>query len=293
MKVYAIVNPVAGGGYSEEIYRSVLKEFEGLDLEYSLTEKPGHATGLARKAMERGFTHIVCVGGDGTLNEIVQSMAHSDAVLVPISAGTGSDFVKTIGLRDIPSVVKAVQQERSVPVDLGRVTRNGESRYFLNILEVGFGARVMKRVNSRKKVHDGSSFTSAVLSSVPSYRPYEVKVTHEGGTESLRVAEMIIANGKYFGGGMLAAPNADPRDGMLDVHMVRGTGRIQLLMKMRKLRDGSHIHDDVVTSLRTASMAIEGDAPVEMDGENYGNLPIEVSLEKDALRIVDLPGKNN
>lgn len=286
MRIFAIVNPIAGGGYAGEIYRSVLKQFEGFDLEFQLTTGPGNATELAKNALENGFTHLVCVGGDGTLNEIVQAIAGSEIILVPISAGTGSDFVKSTEFRDLPAVVEAIRKGTSRTIDLGRIARNGETRYFLNILEVGFGAQVMRRVNSRKKVHDGSSFTSAVLASVPSYRPYPVSITHENGTESISVAEMIIANGKYFGGGMLAAPSAELSDGFLDVHIVHGAGRIQLLAKLRKLRDGSHVNDKVVTSMRTSAMKIEGEAPIEIDGENFGNLPIEVGVERDAIRLI-------
>ena len=286
MKIFAVVNPIAGGGYAEEIYRSVLKQFEKFELEFHLTSGPGNATDLAKDAVKNGFTHLVCIGGDGTLNEIVQALAKSPVILVPVSAGTGSDFVKSTSLRDITSVVEAMEKGTSRNIDLGKITRNGETRYFLNILEVGFGAQVMKRVNSRKKNHDGRSFTSAVLVSVPSYRPYEVNISYENGTESMKVAEIIIANGKYFGGGMLAAPNAELDDGRLDVHIVKGTGKIQLLTKLRKLRDGTHISDPVVSSLRTSSLKIFGDAPIEIDGENYGELPIEVGVEKDAIRLI-------
>ncbi len=286
MKLFAIVNPVAGGGYAEEIYRSVLKEFEGFDFDFKLTSGPGNATELAKNAVEQGYTHLVCIGGDGTLNEIVQAIAHTEIILVPVSAGTGSDFVKTTSMRDIPSVVKAIKNNTSSSIDLGKISRNGESRYFLNILEVGFGAEVMERVNSRKKVHDGRSFTSAVLASVPSYKPYEVKISHDDETQTLKIAEMIVANGKYFGGGMLAAPDAVLNDGLFDVHIVKGAGKIQLLMKLRKLRDGSHVKDSMVTSLKTSHIRIEGNAPIEIDGENYGKLPIEVSVEKDALRVI-------
>ena len=286
MRTFAIVNPVAGGGYAGEIYRSVLKQFEGLDLEFQLTDGPGNATVLARDALDKGFTHLVCIGGDGTLNEIVQAIAGTDIILVPVSAGTGSDFVKSTTLKDIPAVVQAIKNGSSRPIDLGKVTRNGEARYFLNILEVGFGAQVMKRVNSRKKVHNGRSFTSAVLASVPSYHPYPVSITHEIGSETLKVAEMIIANGKYFGGGMLAAPGADLSDGLLDVHIVHGAGKLQLLAKLRKLRNGSHVRDSVVTSMRTSAMKIEGNAPIEIDGENFGGLPVEVGVEKDAIRLI-------
>lgn len=286
MKVHAIINPVAGGGYASEIYSSVLEEFREFKVAHTLTRAPGDATRIAGEAVQEGTDYILCIGGDGTLNEVVQAMAHSDSVLVPISAGTGSDFVKTLGFRDIQSVIQSMKQKSSMQMDLGVIEHESGSRYFLNILEIGFGASVMKRVNSRKKVRGGSSFTSSLLALLPFFKPYPVKLVSEGVEEPLTLAEMVVANGKYFGGGMLAAPSAQLDDGLFDIHIVKGMGKLQMISKLRNLRDGSYVEDPAVKSLRVDKLEIKGDAPVEIDGEDYGNLPVRIRLEPGALKVL-------
>lgn len=286
MKVDAIVNPVAGGGYAGKNHASILRGFEKYGISARMTKGPMEAVSLAREAVENGSDYLICIGGDGTLNEVSQALAHTDTTLVPVSAGTGSDFVKTLRMNDVESIARALEIENVGHSDLGIIERDGEKRYFLNVLEVGFGAAVMKRVNSRRKVRNGGSFTGSVVSLIPSFHPYEVDLKSARGEEHLSVAEMIIANGRYFGGGMLAAPSADISDGAFDVHIVRGMGKLRMLGKLRHLRDGTYVKDESVISFRTDRMDITGDAPVEIDGEDFGSLPIHISMDRKALRVL-------
>ena len=286
MTVHAVINPVAGGGYASEIYHSVLDELKDFQVTHTLTTGPGDATRIAQDAVANGVDFILCIGGDGTLNEVVQALAHSNAILVPISAGTGSDFVKTLGLTDLESVKNSMKHRSYSEIDLGTVQAGGNTRYFLNVLEIGFGASVMKRVNSRKKVRGGSSFTSSVFALLPSFRPYQLTLASAERNESLRVAEMVVANGRYFGGGMLAAPAAELDDGFLDIHVVEGMGKMRMIMKLRKLRDGSYVKDPSVRSFKTDKLEVQGEAPVEIDGEDYGALPVKIGLEKKSLKVL-------
>lgn len=289
MKVHAIMNPIAGGGYSSEIFPSILSQLRKFDVSHSVTEKPGDAERMAQQAVQDGVDYLYCIGGDGTLNEVIQPLAHSDTVLVPVSAGTGSDFVKTLGYRDLQWVIDTMMRDEQTEVDLGVVEQNGKKRYFVNILEVGFGAAVMKRVNSRRKVRGGASFTLSVLATLPFFRPYRVRMVSANMDRTMDVAEMVVANGRYFGGGMLAAPAASLSDGLLDVNVVRGMNSFMMLTKLRKLRDGTYVKDPAVTSFRTEKLEVSGGAPVEIDGEDYGTLPITVSVEKGSLRILRPP----
>lgn len=286
MKIKAIVNPRAGGGYASEIYRTVLDEFRDFEISYGLTSGSGDATKIAENAIREGFDYILCIGGDGTLNEVIQAMAHSEVVLVPVSAGTGSDFVRNLGFSDLNGVKEAIKAQNYLKIDLGVVAHEQKKRYFVNILEVGFGASVMKRVNSRKKVRGGSSFTSSVLALIPFFKPFPVKINIDDRNLVVDLAEMVVANGRYFGGGMLAAPAADLTDGYLEVHIVSGVGKFQLLSKLGKLRNGSYVDDPSVVSYRTDDIKMEGKAPVEIDGEDFGGLPIEITVDRACLKVL-------
>lgn len=255
-------------------------------MEHFLTDGPGDATAISRQAVQNGADYILCIGGDGTLNEIAQSMAGSRAVMVPVSAGTGSDFVRALNFSELDSVREAMREGRSRPIDLGLATYGGESRYFINILEVGFGASVMRRVNSRRKSRGGASFTRSVLSLLPFFRPFRVRLDVDGIGEEFDLAEMVVANGRYFGGGMLASPNAELDDGLLDVHVVSGVGRLQMVSKLGKLRNGSYINDPSVKSYRVKELGIVGNAPVEMDGEDFRGLPLKISIAERCLNII-------
>ena len=286
MNVHAIINPTAGGGYSAEIYPTIMSQLRRLNITHSMTTKPGDAEQMAQKAVSDGVDYLFCIGGDGTLNEVVQALQNSDTVLVPISGGTGSDFVKTLGYRDMQYVLEAVESGNIIKVDLGVVQSDLGKRFFINILEVGFGAKVMKRVNSRRKIRGGASFTSSVLATLPTFRPYRVRMILPNADMTDSVAEIVVANGRYFGGGMLAAPSAELTDGLLDIHVVQGMNLFRMMAKLRKLRDGSYVDDPAVRSYRADSVHFIGDAPVEIDGEDYGQLPVMVSAEKLALKVL-------
>lgn len=264
----------------------MLDQFQDFDLEHHLTKGPGDATAISREAVEKGSDYILCIGGDGTLNEVIQSMAGSKSVIVPISAGTGSDFVKTLKFKGLDSVRDAMQSHSYRKIDLGLAKRGTESRYFINILEVGFGASVMKRVNSRKKTRGGFSFTTSVLALLPFFKPFSVRMNVNGNEEELDLAEMVVANGRYFGGGMLASPKAVLDDGILNVHVVSGVGKLQMISKLGKLKNGSYIDDPSVQSYKVNKLEISGAAPVEMDGEDFGDLPIEISVAGKSLNLI-------
>ena len=161
-------------------------------------------------------------------------------------------------------------------------------RYFANIAEAGFGAEVMKRMNSHKKKRGGSSFTSTILMELYNFKKFSCSIKSEEYEETLDASEIIIANGLYFGGGIKAAPDASMSDGLLTVHIIRGAGRAKLLMNLRKLKNGSYIYDREVISFHTRKLQIDGNALVEIDGEDYGRLPSSFSIKPKALKVLGI-----
>lgn len=291
-KIHAIVNPNAGGGYSSNVWPKVKNLLSKYDLTYSITEKLGDAETFAEKAIADDNEFIAVVGGDGTLNEVVQSCAGKDITIIPVSAGTGSDFVRNFSINREGSIQDMIDRNISVSVDLGIVESSLGKRYFANIAEAGFGADVMKRMNSHKKKRGGSSFTSTILMELYNFKKFECSIQSEEFEETLDVSEIIVANGLYFGGGIKAAPDASMDDGLLTVHIIRGAGRAKLLMNLRKLKSGSYIHDKEVISFTTKRLHIDGSALVEIDGEDYGTLPTSFSVSSKMLKVLGILEKD-
>lgn len=287
-KIHAIINPNAGGGYASNIWphvKSILSEY---DLTYSITQKHGDAQTFASDAVDQGNEFITIVGGDGTLNEAVQACAGKDVTIIPVSAGTGSDFVRNFSSRREESIKDMIDRNISVRVDLGVVESQTGKRYFANIAEAGFGAEVMKRMNAHKKKRGGSSFTMTIMMEIINFNQFECSISSAEFNESIKASEIIIANGLYFGGGIKAAPDASLNDGLLTVHIIKNAGRAKLLMSLRKLKNGSYIKDKDVISFNTKDLKISGEAMVEIDGEDYGNLPGRFFIEKKSLKVLGI-----
>ena len=291
-RIHAIVNPNAGGGYASNVWPQVKNLLSKYDLTYSITEKHGDAQAFAEKAIADGNEFIAVVGGDGTLNEVVQPCAGKEITIIPVSAGTGSDFVRNFSINREGSIQDMIDRNISVNVDLGVVESAPGKRYFANIAEAGFGAEVMKRMNSHKKKRGGSSFTSTILMELYNFKKFSCSIKSEEYEETLDASEIIIANGLYFGGGIRAAPDASMNDGFLTVHIIRGAGRAKLLMNLRKLKNGSYIHDREVISFQTKKLQLDGNALVEIDGEDYGNLPSNFSIKPKALKVLGILEKD-
>jgi YegS/Rv2252/BmrU family lipid kinase len=281
-----ILNPVSGGGYVMEKWPEIKRSLQGLDYTTVITERPGHAEEIAREAVNNNAEYVICAGGDGTLNEALQGMVGTETALVPISAGTGSDFIRSSPL-DTGSITGLIRDHARRRIDCGIVRYQGGERYFLNILEIGFGASVMQRVNARKNAKGGNVFIKSVLREIWDLKYYEMVIGLSHGTEDIRATEIIIANGKYFGGGMKASPNSVLDDGMLDVHIIKDIGMIRMLAGLSSLRNGKYVGKKTVRNMILKNISVGGDpAPIEADGETLGTTPAMISVVPESLYVL-------
>lgn len=281
-----ILNPVSGGGYVMEKWPEIKRSLQGLDYTTVITERPGHAEEIAREAVNNNAEYVICAGGDGTLNEALQGMVGTETALVPISAGTGSDFIRSSPL-DTGSITGLIRDHSRRRIDCGIVRYQGGERYFLNILEIGFGASVMQRVNARKNAKGGNVFIKSVLREIWDLKYYEMVIGLSHGTEDIRATEIIIANGKYFGGGMKASPNSVLDDGMLDVHIIKDIGMIRMLAGLSSLRNGKYVGKKTVRNMILKNISVGGDpAPIEADGETLGTTPAMISVVPESLYVL-------
>ncbi len=265
------------------------------------TESPGHATELCRDALRQGAELIVAVGGDGTFHEVVNGFRLAEKLdgkvpLALLSRGTGGDTRRTLGLPTEPmAFCRMVLSGKTRRVDLGlaefRDAAGAEVVHgYLNIGEFGIGGDVVAQVNKGSKRFGGFlSFLSAALIALVRYRPKEVDIRIDGGPKERRTLLFLAAaNCRYFGGGMLVAPRADPGDGLLDAVIVDYQGFWKLIVNLPRIYRGTHLtlpNVEFRKVTRVEATPVDGPVLLDLDGEQPGLLPVVFRILPGALRI--------
>ena len=301
-----LVNPVSAGGQTMRRWPRIQAALQGagVDVHARLTLGPGDATEVAREEITRhGVRRVVAVGGDGTLNEVVNGCFDEHcAPLVPgicvglIPSGTGSDLRRTLGLPTDPdAAARLLARGTTRSIDLGRIEfGDGGHRLFVNVADCGLGGEVVARVNRRPEKRGGpvgsAVFLGVSVKELMTYHNREVLLTIDQETSRRRVQQVVIANGRCFGGGMRIAPDADPADGLFDVVVVGDVSRSGALRAVPRLFRGTHLALRVVEVFRGRTVAIVPADLLEpprfdVDGEQVGRAPAEISIMPGALRF--------
>lgn len=300
---YVIVNPNAGNGKGKRDWTRISDLFsrEKITITTGVTEKKGHAADLAMKAIESGFRKIVCVGGDGTLNEIVngvlrqQSYPANEISLALIPVGTGNDWGRMFGIPLVyEGAVKVIKENKTIPHDIGIVSYYvGEMqhfRYFINIAGIGFEAMVVNRTNRQKEKGRSSKavYFYNLLASLISYHKTDAEIIVDGVAGHARIFSVNIGNGRFCGGGMRQTPEALPDDGLLDVTVIREMGRLEIIRNLNILYDGTILSHPKVDGYRASNIRIRSESLLyaEADGESLGHTPVEFSIIPSAIKIV-------
>jgi diacylglycerol kinase (ATP) len=250
---------------------------------------------LARSAAEDGATLLVAVGGDGTVNEVAQGLAGRNGVeLAVIPRGTGWDFVRTYGIpRRLEDAVAVVLGGRPRSIDLGRARyrtwagAEAES-YFANIASAGMSGAIAKRANETSKALGGKvSYLWATLAVFSHWRNDEVRIAVDGERRSGRMHDVVVANGRYFGGGMMICPEAEPDDGLFDVLTIGDLTKRDLLLTLPKTYRGRHLPHPKAELLRGEVVEVDSGTPlpIELDGEQPGTTPVRFEIVPQALSL--------
>lgn len=288
MKVVVIVNPLAGKGRTRQKWPQINEALAktGWKLETRFSTYPGHARVLAQQAVNEGADKIIAVGGDGTLNEVVNGMAFSEVELGLIPTGTGNDFARAIGLSQDPlQAVIQVCSGSAQPIDLGAVN----DRYFINVCGLGIDARVAYLVNRSSRYVSGHlAYLLALARVFLSYRPFLVSLETDGGVITKNVILVAVGNANFYGGGLKITPNARLDDGKLDICIVEDVSRWEFLREYPGIYHGKHVNHPKVSTFRAGSIKIQGDAGVytHVDGEIYGHLPLDIDVKPQALSVI-------
>lgn len=290
-----IVNPTAGGGRAGRLVpwlREQLVTSPGAELH--VTRDAHEAELLSAAAAERGCERVIAVGGDGTVQAVINGLlsvpGNVELGMVPV--GTGNDLARSLGL---PAAAEAgwlvATGSGTRRIDVARA-RNGDGRerWYASAGGIGFDAQVAAAMATRRGWRAGrAGYLLTTLSELRRFENRRVTITIDGKLGEHHVLLVAIANGAYYGGGMRIAPDAQPDDGLLDLCVVGNISRLTAIRQLPNLYRGAHVRHPAVSMHRAArAVLIEGDAGtrVHLDGEPFGGLPLEVVLEPAALSVV-------
>jgi diacylglycerol kinase (ATP) len=235
------------------------------------------------------------VGGDGSVNEVVNGIAGRAGVeLAMIPRGTGWDFARSLGLpRGVDEAVAVATGGRTRTIDLGRVTyrpwAGGEAHsLFANVASVGMSGAIAQRANDTTKALGGKvSYVWATFAVFARWSNTEVEAVIDGQTRRARMHDVIVANGPFFGGGMKICPEAKPDDGMFDVLLIGDLTKRDLLFTLPKTFRGTHLPHPKAELIRGARVTVDAPEPlpIELDGEQPGTTPATFEIVTQALRV--------
>ncbi len=301
---HAVVNPASGSGRPARAWPPLKRWLEalGLRVEEHRTGRPGDATLIARWLLQQGARELIVVGGDGTLNEVVNGYLDEDgqplardAVLTIVPCGTGRDFPRLFGITRPEQVVSLLRDGEVCWVDAGVVEYRGlsgrpERRYFVNMADVGLGAETAAWVSGSHKMFGGFlAYLVGAARTILRYRsrPLELwvddELVHRG--PALMVA---LANGRFHAGGMRIAPMASVTDGLLEVFILREVSRWQVLISLLPaVYSGRHLGHPAVEHWTAHHAEIRAPEPlrIEMDGEQPGTTDARASVLQRAIAI--------
>ena len=283
-----IVNPVSGGGKNAQLAKQVeaLLAQRGEACRVFETQTEGDGERQAQLALDSGCHSVICIGGDGTLSEIVRAMDGSEGILYIVPSGTGNDFARAIGLPKEPlAAFKAQLDGQQTTIDCGSI--NG--RAFINVSGSGFDVEVLRKTEELKQVYPGEqAYRKAVLAVLSSYKAFQTEISIDGGAFLPYCGTIVeVANGRYIGGGMQVAPAAQLQDGLLDVVMVDRVPRgiIPFLLPLFIL--GVHVHLPIARVVKARQVVLRSKGMVvNIDGRLEEMDEARFEIRPSALRIM-------
>ena len=301
-----VVNPHAGQGRAKKTLPRLCAEFRahGIELQILETQAPGHASKLTSTALQEGIKGIGVFGGDGTLNEVLNGFFDKgrcrfpQAWLAPFPCGTGGDFRRTLNIpTDIKRMAHRFLRKKPHSIDVGKLRcthDQGEEkeRLFLNIASFGLGGEVDRIVHQQRgKWKNGSlTYLLATLKALRGYQNRNVQIQIDENVElKTAISNVAIANGRFFGGGMQIAPNANLNDGYFEIVGIERSGMRAQLSLAFSLYRGTILKQSGVFYYRGKKINVEPleNEPVflDVDGEAFGRLPATFEILPGALLL--------
>lgn len=302
--IQIVVNPVAGSGKAGKIATNILQKIRNQSdsvVNLTFTEKKNDATAITREAIAKGVRMIIAVGGDGTINEVVNGFFRGDEQLNPscelgiINCGTGGGYARTLGIpKDLEQQINLVLKPGSMDLDIGRISYQDFSgkhsiRLFVNECQVGIGSKVASAVGKNYKLF-GGALAFGIMATVQAIliKPLPLDLLYDNEpVRKLSLIGLVVGNGIECAGGMKLTPDAKLNDGLFDVLSMHEMSTFQRLLNLSKVYSGTHIQSSYFSVKRCKTIKIRSDNKVtlESDGEVLGYSPFEISILPSAIRI--------
>ncbi len=293
-----LVNPASANGSTGRRWPELARRAAaaGLEGDTLLSERQGHLSELAREAALGGARLLVVVGGDGSVYEVANGLVGianpPEIAIVP--RGTGWDFVRTFGIpRDVERATAIALEGETRTIDAGRVTYRAwdgseATAVFANVGSAGMSGAIAKRANETTKALGGkASYLWATFAVFSRWQAAEVEIAVDDERRTGRMFDVVVANGRFFGGGMQICPEAKPDDGLLDVLTIGDVTKRDLVQTMPKIYRGTHLPHPKAELLRGATVTVSSDTaiPIQLDGEQPGTTPVRFEVVPGALRL--------
>ena len=301
---FVVVNPVSGGGKGLEDFPRIshLLRENGIEHDPAFTEHRYHATELAVEAVNRGYRKIIVVGGDGTLNEVVNGLflqkqcEPKGVLLAVIAVGTGNDWVRTFGIpRNYTAAIRAIKEGHSFLQDVGKVvyteSKVEHTRYMANVAGLGFDAYVIQIFNHLKlKGYKGKwLYLYSLLRGFFSAKPAGVTIEVDGKIIYNKLLfSLAVGICRYNGGGIQQLPRAVANDGLLDLTIIRPVHWWHVVFRAKRLFNGQIYSIGHVQHAQGKQVKITSapPMPLETDGELQGGTPVTISVVQQAIKVV-------
>lgn len=282
-----IVNPKAGNGHALKAINQIeyICNSKKINYNIALTKFPEHATKIASEN-KNNYGKIIAVGGDGTVNEVLNGMIDGKSSLGILPCGTGNDFAKTIySTTDINKILHTLIDSHSKKCDIGKCN----DKYFINIASVGLDADIAHKVQRSKKILKGkTSYLLSLTTTLLGYKSKPLRIKIDNTIIEDDTLLTTISNGKYYGGGVMPTPNANIFDGNFDICHIRKLNKFKIPFILHKYLKGKHENIKEVSFFRGKTIEIESDNTfaVNIDGEIFTAKKIKFSLKENYINLI-------
>ena len=296
---FIVVNPSSGNTNFKKSWETITHflKLKNINFSYSFTEYRKHEIILVDKAIEQGYMNIISVGGDGTLHHVVNGIMKqryiktSKIKLGVIPLGTGNDWIKTYNIpNSIKKSIDIIVKNNTILQDIGCIKlSNGKKEYFNNLAGTGYDGYVVKNLNNLKKI--GSlAFIVSGLYSLFSYKKTKYSISFNNKTINEKCLMILFGICKYSGGGLRVTKDPNPKDGLLDITIVKNISFLDLLFNVPKLYNGKIVHHKKVSNFKTKKIIVKNTSNsnsfIEADGEIIGINSFNISILPNAIQFI-------